>query len=133
MGCQKEIARKILDRDAGYVLAVKGNQGQLYQDMGDLFQAGFGTGLDDLPHDYAATLNKDRGRIERRECWTISDPACPEYLSTVGDWPGLRSVGMVRPERREGEEVSVETRYCISSLESDARRFLRGGEESLGH
>ena len=95
MGCRKEIARKMLDRYAGYVLAVKGNQGQLCQDIGDLFQAGDGTGLKDLPHDYAATLNKGHGRIGRRECRTVSDPACLEYLSAAGCWPGLRSVGMV--------------------------------------
>ena len=76
------------------------------------------------PHEYATTLNKGHGRIERRECRTISDPACLEYLSTAGDWPGLRSVGVVRSERREGERVSVECRYYISSLESEAQRFL---------
>ena len=124
MGCQRDIAQGILERGADYVLAVKGNQGQLYQDIGDLFQAGDGTGLNDLPHDYATTLNKGHGRIERRECWSISDPACLEYLATAGNWPGLRSVGMVRSERREGERVSVETRYYISSLESESRRLL---------
>ena len=45
MGCQKEIARKIVDRGADYLLAVKENQGQLYQDVRDLFEAGDGTGL----------------------------------------------------------------------------------------
>ena len=124
MGCQKGISQTILERGADYVLAVKGNQGRLYQDVGDLFQAGDGTGLNDLPDDYATTLNKGHGRIERRECWSISDPACLEYLSAAGDWPGLRSVGMVRSERREEERVSVETRYYISSLELDARRLL---------
>ena len=132
MGCQKEISRTILDRGADYVLAVKGNQGQLYQDIGDLFQAGDGTGVNDLPHDYAATLNKGHGRIERRECWSISDPACLEYLSTAGDWPGLRSVGMVRSQRREGERVSVETRYYISSLESEAQRLLGAARSHWG-
>ena len=43
-----------------------------------------------MPHDYATTLNKDHGRIERRECWT--KPILPGYLSTGQDWPGLRSV-----------------------------------------
>ena len=124
MGCQKDISQTILDRGADCVLAVKGNQGRLYQDMGDLFQAGDGTGVNDLPHDYATTLNKGRGRIERRECWSISGPACLEYLSTARDWPDLRSVGMVRSQRRERERVSVETRYYISSLESGAQRFL---------
>ena len=85
MGCQKEIARGILERGANYVLAVKENQGWLYQDVRDLFEGGDGLGLNGVPHDYATTLNKGHGRIERRECWAISDPAYLEYLSTAGD------------------------------------------------
>ena len=46
-----------------------------------------------MPHDYATTLNKDHGRIERRECWTISDPACLEYLSTGQDGLGGQGGG----------------------------------------
>ena len=68
MGCQKEIARGILERRADYLLAVKGNQGQLYQDVRDLFEGEDGLGLNGVPHDYATTLNKGHGRIERREC-----------------------------------------------------------------
>ena len=67
MGCQKEIARKILDREADYLLAVKGNQGQLYQDTSCTKTletcSKRGTGVNDLPHDYATTLNKGHGRM----------------------------------------------------------------------
>ena len=82
MGCQKEIAQGILDRGADYVLAVKGNQGRLHEDVRDLFE---GAGLDGVPHDYATTLNKGHGRIERRECWVISTPA----RAAVGGQSGL--------------------------------------------
>ena len=77
MGCQQEIAQGILDRGAGYVLALKENQGQLYEDVRDRFEGAEEFGFGGVPHDYATTLNKDHGRIERRECWTISDPSCP--------------------------------------------------------
>ena len=92
MGCQKEISQGILDGGADYLLAVKENQGRLYQDVRNLFDGAEELGWDDVPHDYATTLNKGRGRIELRECWAISDPACLGYLNTRGDWPGLRSV-----------------------------------------
>ena len=65
-----------------YLLAFKESQGRLYQDIWGLFEAGDGPGLGGLPHDYATTLNKGHGRIERRECWVISDPDCLEYLRT---------------------------------------------------
>ena len=132
MGCQKEIAQTILEGGADYLLAVKGNQGWLYDDVRDLFEGAEEAGYDGVPHDLATTLNKGHGRIERRECRTTSDPACLEYLSTAGDWPGLRSVGMVRSERREGDRVSVESRYYISSLESDAQRFLKATRSHWG-
>lgn len=124
MGCQKEIALGIVDRGADYLLALKENQGQLYQDVRDLFEAGDGTGLDVLPHDYATTLNKGHGRIERRECWAIDDPVCMEYLGTAGEWPGLRSVVKVESWRETESGTTVQARYYISSLAASAQRQL---------
>ena len=57
MGCQKEIAQGILDREAGYLLAVRENQGRLYQDIRDLFEGAEEWGFDGVPHGYATTLN----------------------------------------------------------------------------
>ncbi len=74
MGSQKEIARGILDGDADYVLAVKENQGHLYEDVRDLFEGAEEFGFEVVPYDYALTVGKDHGRIERRECWAIGDP-----------------------------------------------------------
>ena len=71
-------------------------------------------------------------RIERREWRTTGDPTCLEYLSTAGDWPGLRSVGMVRSERREEEGVSVECWYYISSLESNGQSLLGAARSHRG-
>ncbi len=92
-------------------MAVKENQGQLYRDVGDLFEAGDGSGLADLSHDYATTLNKGHGRIERRECWAIYDPACLDQLSTAGDWPGLRSEVKVKSRRDTATGTTVQARY----------------------
>ena len=67
-------------RDTGpgltYVLAVKKNQGRLYEDVRDLFEGAGESGLDGVPHGYATTLKKGHGHIERRECWSISDDSC---------------------------------------------------------
>ena len=125
MGCQKEIARGIVDREADYLLAVKENQGRLYQDIRDLFEGAGERGFDGVPHDCATTLNKGHGRIERRECWVISDPACLEYLSTGKDWPGLRSVMKVAGRRETDSGAGVHSRYYISSLAGPAEQMLR--------
>ena len=124
MGCQKEIAQRILDRGADCLLAVKENQGRLYQDVRDLFDGAEELGWDGVPYDYATTLNKGHGRIERRECWAISDPSCLGYLSTGGDWPGLRSVVKVVGRRETDKGITVQPRYYISSLDVSAERLL---------
>ena len=80
--------------------------------------------MEGLPHDYATTLNKGHGRIERRECWAIDDPACLEYLSTAGDWLGLRSVVKVECRRETDTRTTVHARYYISSMEASAKRQL---------
>ena len=124
MGCQKEIAQGILDREADYVLAVKENQGQLHEDVKDLFEGGEEFAYQGLPHEYATTLDKGHGRVERRECWVISDPLSLEYLSTGQDWPSLRSVVKVASQRHTAEGTTVQPRYYISSLEAPAERLL---------
>ena len=124
MGCQQEIAQGILDRGAGYVLALRENQSQLHEDVRDRLEGAEEFGFEGVPHDYATTLNKDHGRIERRECWTISDPACLEYLSAGQDWPGLRSVVKVVGRRDTPEGTTVQPRYYISSLDAPAERLL---------
>ena len=68
MGCQKAIAQEILQREADYVLALKENQGRLYEDVRDLFAGAEEFGYEGVPYDYTCTLNKDHGRVERREC-----------------------------------------------------------------
>ena len=132
MGCQKKIAQQIVSQEADYLLAVKENQGKLLEDVADLFSCGQRTGFADIQHDFCQTVSSGHGRVETRRCWTIDDPEQLSYLDTRGDWPGLRSIGMVAAGRYQGEQVSEETRYYISSPESDAHRFLRATRSHWG-
>ena len=120
MGCQKNIALWT----AAPTMAVKDNQGQLHEDIRDLFQGAEEFGFEGVPYDFAATLEKGHGRIERRECWVISDPESLEYLSTGQEWPKLRSVLKVVGRRETAEGAEVQPRYYISSLEAPAQRLL---------
>ena len=124
MGCQKEIAQGILDRDADYVLALKENQGRLYRDVRDLFEGAEEFGFEGVSYDYATTLDKGHGRIERRECWVIGGPVSLEYLSTGAQWPSLRSVVRVVGHRDTTEGITVRPRYYISSLELPVKGLL---------
>jgi len=56
------------------------------------------------------------GRVEMRQAWVITDPAHVHYLDSEGTWPNLRSIALVRAERRCGDQVSHDVRYDLSSL-----------------
>jgi len=127
-GCQTKIAEEIVAKEADYVLAVKGNQEQLQDDLEDFFSVAESEGYRDVPHSYAHIKEKEHGRIETRECWATDDPSCLACLDRRERWPGLRSIAMVRRRRRKtGEDAtkeSVETVFYISTLEADANKIL---------
>ena len=100
--------------------------------MKDLFSCGRRTGYEGMNHDFFQTVDKGHGRIETRRCWTIDDPEQLSWLETRLDWPGLRSIGMVESKRRIGERESLESRYYISSLDSDAKRLLQATRSHWG-
>ncbi len=83
IGCQTAIAQTVVDRDADYVLAAKENQGHLYEDITGLFDAAQEVNFKDVPHDYAKTTDKDHGRLEIRQCWTITDATLVNYLRNL--------------------------------------------------
>ena len=123
LGCQKEIAAQITAQDADYVLALKGNQSGLLEDVQDLFAYAAEINFTDC--DYDQTIEKGHGRIEIRECWTTSHPDYFPFLRNRSDWAKLQSIAMVKAERRLQDKTSVEYRYYISSLPSDAVRMLQ--------
>jgi predicted transposase YbfD/YdcC len=124
MGCQTAIAQTILDQGADYMLALKGNHGQLLDDVTDIFQTAQAVQFKEVLHDSTHTTDKGHGRIEVRRCWTMADPTELSYLRDWHNWPQLRSVVMVQAERRVGLTTTTETRYYISSLVVTAGRAL---------
>lgn len=123
MGCQKEIAAKIVDGGADYVLAVKANQGRLCTDIQDLFAGAEAFGFEAVPHEEERISTKGHGRIETRHCWTIADPASLAYIQDRGTWAGLTSVAKITARRCIGTRVTTEDRYYISSLGGDVRQM----------
>ena len=113
-------------------MAVKKNQGRLHEEVRQLFDYGQSIEYKDTKHDYHQTVNKGHGRIEIRRCWTIDDPDYLLYMRDREKWPGIRSIAMVVGECRTGNKVSVETRYYISSLESNAEMILHAVRNHWG-
>jgi predicted transposase YbfD/YdcC len=127
MGCQKKIAREIIEADAEYVLALKGNQETVHEEVR--------TFLDDaIVHTpetlgYTETVEKDHGRLETRRYWQ-SDRL--EWFADLPKWEGLRSVGVVESIRELKGVIQTERRYFLSSLPLDAPRFARAVRSHWG-
>jgi predicted transposase YbfD/YdcC len=113
MGCQRDIAQKVLDKKADYVLALKGNQGSLREDV-ELFVAEQkAAAFNGTTISRDETVDGDHGRIETRTTTVIHDVA---WLQERHDWPGLNAVVMVESVREIGDKTERETRFYITSL-----------------
>ncbi len=121
MGCQREIASAIIGRSADYVLALKGNQGGLFEDVQWLFQQAQAAEFKDVDHSFAQSIDKGHGRIEIRRCWTLSQL---DYLVQKPLWQGLQTVVLVQSERRCNGQITIENRFFISSLPNQAALLM---------
>ena len=122
MGCQKEIAHLITEKMGYYVLALKGNQGNLHEQVKDFFQLEQKNEFKDLKHDYHSEYDKGHGRIEHRECWTTNQI---DWIEGNKDWVGLSSIAMVKSKRIIRDKETTETRYYLSSLAPNAQLIAR--------
>jgi predicted transposase YbfD/YdcC len=118
MGTQTKIAEQIIDQQGDYALALKDNQGNLYDEVKATFALAEKDAWADLQGESERSVEKGHGRLEIREYWTITDPAILDYLDPDKRWKGLRGIGMVRAERRIDQEISQETRYFLLSFPS---------------
>lgn len=121
MGCQKEIAAKIREKDADYVLAVKGNQEHLEEDIIAAFAA-VDEGLSTAKVLTYTREDKGHGREELRRTQTLAVPVTLRHLE---EWKDLRSISRcTRTYREKGVEKS-EVRYFISSLKPSAKKLAQ--------
>src|SRR5258707_2621919 len=113
MGCQRDIAAKILEKKADYILALKGNQGTLCEDVEVFVAEQKAKNFQDTKISRHETVDSDHGRIETRTYTAIHDVA---WLQERHDWPGLRGIVIVESTREIGDKIERETRFYITSL-----------------
>jgi predicted transposase YbfD/YdcC len=117
MGCQREIAKQILDKKADYVLALKGNQGNLREDV-ELFAAEQkAKDFKDTKISRHETVDGNHGRIETRKYTVLHEIG---WLKERHNWPGLKGIVMVESTRETGAKIERETRFYITSLAQTA-------------
>lgn len=116
MGCQREICKQIVESKGDYLIAVKGNQPTLFDDVKNQFE---NIPPSKTPEAYSThrTETKAHGRTEIREYAFTEDI---EWILDHHSWPGLKSVGVVTSIRTVAEKTSIESRFYLSSLSADA-------------
>lgn len=133
MGCQKKIAQEIIEADADYVLALKGNHEVVHAEVKTFLEAAVAERA--APHPPAAKLSraaanlavwetteKDHGRLETRRYYQSAELG---WFADRDQWEGLRTVGMVEAVREIGKERTVERRFYLSSLPLNAETLAR--------
>ncbi len=118
MGTQTKIAEQIIGQEGEYALALKDNQGNLYEEVKATFALAEKEAFAHVQAETDRRVEKGHGRMEVREYWTIHDAEILDYLDPQKKWKGLRAIGMVRAERRIEQEISRETRYFLLSFSS---------------
>ena len=127
MGCQKDIAAQVVAGGGDYLLAVKANQGRLYDDILEAFSAALEVDCVGLRCDEYLTEESGHGRHERRHYRVLYDL---EGIRDRDNWAALKAVGICYSERREGEKSADEIHLFISSRLAGARFY---GEKMRGH
>ena len=114
MGCQREIAKEIIKKEADYILMVKDNQSELKEQIEKVFRIQNSEEIDVKEEDL------DHGRIEKRTCEVITKL---DFLDSKENWVGLYSIVKITSQRiiKSTNVESCETRYYISSLLGNAK------------
>ena len=135
MGTQKGLAKKIREKNADYILALKENQGNLYRDV-KLFMDEYSKDIDAKNGDiYGYSLDNEHGRLEKRECFICEDIG---WLDGREKWNDLNGIGMIIATIEKNGKKTVQRHYFIYSCKNisakqimTAKRAHWGIENSL--
>lgn len=123
MGCQKSIAKKIVDSKGDYVLAVKENQPKLHNAIKDVFDEQWAYRLQHMPYRQHQTSDNGHGRQDNRHYVLVK---IPKNAALKKEWPSVNAVGMaVRTTTNRNGVTTIAVRYFIASRFLSGKRFAQ--------
>lgn len=127
LNTQTNIAQQIINADADYIMAVKGNQGNLHEDLQQLFEGFEEVSYRDVSYETAHSKHRGHGRDEYRQVWVVSEPEYRQYLRQSSQWVNLNSLIKLVAVRYSPatDKMETTTRYFISSWVASAQDFLK--------
>lgn len=124
LNTQTAIAKQIVDAQADYILAVKKNQGTLYEDLENLFKGFEYEHYQDVIYETAQSINEGHDRQEFRQIWVVSEPDYRAYLRRGKFWVGLKCLIKLVSVRVTDNKTETTSRYFISSWHASAQAFM---------
>ena len=121
MGCQKSIVKLITQKQGDYIITLKKNQKNLYKNVEQLFKDAISKKFDGYNHSSYHTREINHGREEIRHYLMLKDVA--KQIDPKNEWANFNSIGMVESVRIVNNKTTVETRYYICSLRSNAKKL----------
>lgn len=132
MGCQKAIAEQIIEKKANYLLALKGNQGDLYEDVESFFSIAKEDDFKNIEHSVHEEIDAGHGRVETRRAYAIDVKKYKTQFRTTSEWKKLTSIVMVESMREGKDFTTKDRRFYISSCESSATLLLKASRQHWG-
>jgi predicted transposase YbfD/YdcC len=129
MGCQKAIAKQIVEQGGDYVLTVKNNQEKLLADLQEAFAKAADVDFAGLEHDTHETRERGHGREEYRSCTVLY---CTDGIRHAEEWHRLTTIGMCYSERTVAGKKTEEARYFIASRKASAKVFANAMRNHWG-
>jgi predicted transposase YbfD/YdcC len=122
LNTQKDIAAQIIDSNANYVLALKANHPDLFEDVRLYLDSQRERHFETAPHSSARTIDNDHGRLEIRQCWCVETQTL-DFLRGKEQWKGLKSIACLEAQRTINDTTTTERRYYLTSLPPDASKI----------
>jgi len=132
MGCQKDIAEQIIKLGGDYLLALKGNQGSLHEEVQSFLTIAQDADFKNVEHDFHEDIDTGHGRIEVRRAYAIDFKKYKNHLPSGAKWKKLTSVVMVETTREGRDFKTQDKRFYISSCGSSAKLLLNASRKHWG-
>ena len=123
MHCQKETAEKIIDNKGDYVLQLKANQKNFYEDVYAMFDEKYMDEADqNCEYEIFSTTEKSHGRIEKRTCYVLNE--IEFFTDYIAEWKGLKKIFAVKREVTRDGKQTTEISCYLSSKNTTAEKLL---------
>lgn len=132
MGCQKDIAEQIVKQGGDYLLALKGNQGSLHEEVQSFLTVAKSADFKNVEYDFHEDVEAGHGRVEVRRAYTIDFKKYQKHLPSGSKWKKLTTLVMVETTREGRDFKTQDRRFYISSSDASAKLLLNASRKHWG-